>query len=70
MQKCDGQGPTERFPVNKTFATESGYIESLLWLLYNELKRSTNPDIYKFEDDGRMLLYAGRDFRRVLTGMA
>lgn len=67
MQECEGQDPTERFPVNKAFATASEYTESLLWLLDNELERSTNPHIYKFEDDGRMLLYAAQDFRRFVT---
>lgn len=37
--------------MNKSLTAASGYIESLLWLLDNELERSTSPDIYKFEDD-------------------
>ncbi|KAI3397651.1 hypothetical protein diail_10522 [Diaporthe ilicicola] len=64
MQECEGQNPAEMFPFNKTFKTASEYIGSLLWLLDNEIDRSTNPDI-----EGRegMLLYAVRDFRRFVT---
>ncbi|POS73872.1 hypothetical protein DHEL01_v207739 [Diaporthe helianthi] len=68
MQECEGQSPGDRFPVNKTFSTASEYIQSLIWLLENELDRSTNPDIdVDAGRSGGMLLYAARDFQRFVT---
>lgn len=67
MQECEGQNPSEMFPVNKTFSSSSAYIDSLLWLSDNELSRSTNPEIDREGDGGRMLLYAVHDFRRFVT---
>lgn len=67
MQECEGQYPAERFPVKKMFDTASEYLQSLLWLLDNELDRSTNPDIDVDGGSGGMLLYAAHDFRRFVT---
>ncbi|KAL1847096.1 hypothetical protein Daus18300_014066 [Diaporthe australafricana] len=67
MQESEGQNPSEMFPARKTFSTASEYIQSLLWLLDNELNRCSNPDIDRAADRGKMLLYAARDFRRFVT---
>lgn len=67
MQESEGQNPAEMFPVRKTLSTASEYIKSLLWLSDNELNRSSNPDIDRAADRGKMLLYAARDLRRFVT---